>query len=597
MYALVMACVLFLSFLSSVLASSNAIPYGDKNTVKVSPRTAGLASGALDPFLFLSASKPSLLPIELPAEAGLQGILTMDSTEAQLCPHFALRNFALTNPHKTRYSAPWRVACGVDFYGGDLFPEPVSTQDGPVGCSVTCQQTSKCKGAVFWPSSDNPRSGSCYLKKTLNDPISRAGFAAIVRRNDMKPDFAVMTDKRFFEGQRYDAIADVFDIDTDDGEHRPHEKLFKSYVHDMETNAGVSTGAVVSTSSSSVSSSATPSISSSASTSAQATASPVPIYFSTSPNSAVVLFVPASSEVASSTRTNLLTAVVSMLTASITPSSVYAESTLSPDRIDSVIIATPTSAAHTVASAMLAEGVSSAAWSPFAAGSISPPPSSTLFPTSTSPWSTSLASDTALVSSLSSDPVASPFRTTFTTDNKAEPTAKPASSFKTHLDGLSTVEWKSAVTAVSNSLESIRPTLSPTEFAHGVESSQATSSFKVKMEGFPNDIEWNLAPTASMTSPESSRAPLSFKKEGFPSSVEWNLVPTETARPTVSPKAPFDWTLEWKSAPTASVADVEFYQADLLSTDIGPRPTLSKLDETGTATPTEVTEPLRLTST
>ncbi|KAF9739511.1 hypothetical protein PMIN01_02145 [Paraphaeosphaeria minitans] len=579
MSALVTALVLFLSFVSSVLAGSHAIPHGDKNTGKAFPRTAGLASGALDPSLFLSASKLPLLPIELPAEAGLRGILTMDSTEAQLCPHFAFKNFALANPDKTRYSAPWRVACGVDFYGGDLFPEPVTTQDGAFGCSVICQQTSKCRGAVFWPSSDNTRSGNCYLKKTLSDPISRAGFAAVVRRNDLKPDLALTTDKRFFEGQRVIGGEEFYQ------DHFPNGDC-------LEAN------------------------------------------------------------------------------------SQYRD-----------LVAAGSSLAHTVTSSVSAESVSNTSWSTFVAVSTPPPPSSTLVTGSTSSWSTNLASSIALVSALPSAPSASPSRTTYATDNETETTTNATSSFKIHLDGISTVEWKSTLTATSHSHESTRPKSSlrvssegwPTDFkptatpfvssehsgkpthsskvgfqafttdvasmaspsssvdayesklsfpadiesnlvptktarpmlsfkvpfdlmssstesAHGVGSSKPTSSSKVKIEGVSTDIEWISAPTAPGIGSESSPAKLPFKSEGFSTDVEWNSLPTETARPTVSLEVHSDWTLEWKSTPTASVASSQSYQADPLPTYIGPGSTLRKPNKTATATPTEVTETLQVTS-
>jgi hypothetical protein len=57
MFASVTAFVLSLTIFSSVLAGPIAIPYGVKNTKKeVFPRTSGLASGALNPSLYLRKS-------------------------------------------------------------------------------------------------------------------------------------------------------------------------------------------------------------------------------------------------------------------------------------------------------------------------------------------------------------------------------------------------------------------------------------------------------------------------------------------------------------------------------------------------------------
>lgn len=153
--------------------------------------------------------------------------------------------------------------------------------------------------------------------------------------------------------------------------------------------------------------------------------------------------------------------------------------------------------------------------------------------------------------------------------------SRPTSSFKVHMEGFpSDIEWKSAPTETS------RPTVlfkvpidrisSPTESVHGVEPSQATSSFEVHMEDFPTDIGRNPAPTASVTCPSTT----SFKvvMEGFPAHVEW------------------------KSLATPSVAAVKSYQAGPLPSDIARGPTLIKLDATATQIPTKVTESLQSAS-
>lgn len=447
-----------------------------------------------------------------------------------------MRKFALANQDKTRYSIPWRVACDVDFYGGDA-SGPVATQDGALGCSVICQQTSECRAAVFQASSDDPRSGNCYLKQTLSTPISRPGLVAVVRRNDLKPDLALMTSARFFEGPRYDAIASVFDIDTDDGEHLPHEKLFENYIQSLGTSGAISKAVAVSTSSSSVSSMATPSISSSVSTSARLT--PIPILFSTAANSAVMPFVPVSSEVVVSSTASFPAVVASTPTASIEGSLQHTASTLSPEAVESSSTTSSTSVDH-IAESVPVESASSTTQRAFAAVNISPLSSNTLVATS-----------------------------------------KPTSSLKLEMEEFPTdVEWKPASTA---------SVADPT--------SRPSSSFKVEMENFPTHVEWKGASTTSMASTESSPTTFDFQMEGFSSDAAEKIEATKTAQPTSPLEVPFDWDLEWDPAPTAAVIEIVSSKGGISWTVIKPESTSLNMGETATATPTQVTATSLATST
>jgi hypothetical protein len=529
----------------------------------------------------LAESRLQLLPIELPAEPALQQILTLDSTEAELCPHFAFKNFALANPDKTRYSAPWRVACGVDFYGGDMSAEPVSTNDGSVGCAIICQQTSRCRGTVFRPSDDNLRSGSCYLKKSLSNPISRPGFAAVVRRNDLKPDLALMTSKRFFEGQRYDAIADVYDIDTDDGEHHPHPKLFDNYVDRVMVSGSTSTNVVVSTSPSPLTSSATTSIATSTSTSSQVTISLTPIYFSTLPNSVVVPFVPAPLEVASSTRSTFPTVVVSSPMASIVFSSLQTEGTMLPTSIGYVTAVVPRLVANINVPTILAEDALSATGS----NAIPKPSPSTLATVLISQWPARSASHTSLVLSSPFPSVASPSRPTDPAESEMEPTVKPVSTFSVYMAGFPTeAEWKPATTAsVSNN-----------------ESTQATASSEVHLEGFPTDAKWKPAATTSVSNHASDQVTSSFKAhlESFSTDDEWKSAPTVSRSSLTFTQATssfkmvidgFPTDIEWKPASTGFLTGVESYQSSLSTTETLPESTLAESEATITRTSPKVT--------
>ncbi|KAJ4301577.1 hypothetical protein N0V90_003670 [Kalmusia sp. IMI 367209] len=144
------------------------------------------------------ASGIALDPLFMPATDMNRDTAYLDSKQTELCPDYSLKDVALTNPAHSRFSAAFRVACGVDFYGGDLPDGRLATEGGLTACFVACTQTTGCKGVVFAALSPGSHTGDCYLKDRVHDPSYNPGLVGVVRRADLQPNIALITEEPFF---------------------------------------------------------------------------------------------------------------------------------------------------------------------------------------------------------------------------------------------------------------------------------------------------------------------------------------------------------------------------------------------------------------
>lgn len=116
-----------------------------------------------------------------------------------LCPDHRKEYVALTDEKHEHFSPSYRIACGIDFHGGDLPDGPAQTDMGLAGCVIACQERPKCIAVNFARSEPGARTGHCYFKKHVSFLNVNEDIVGAVRRPDKRPVAALETKQPFAE--------------------------------------------------------------------------------------------------------------------------------------------------------------------------------------------------------------------------------------------------------------------------------------------------------------------------------------------------------------------------------------------------------------